>query len=206
MTDYAPAHDWQQWESWDTSGFDASEMKGYSYQPEWHAVYTIQLGELEQTGVFDWSRLELDWSKAAYNNEQYERVCAYFLERFKFREIAIEPFSEWANALHRKLVYELMPKYKPLYTSITTGYDPTATEDERYKRRTVGSEYPETLLSGNSDYISTGTDEEWERIKAGNVAETAMLYAREFHSVDELLLDELEPLFVSMYTSYVNGF
>ena len=84
-------------------------------QNKWNAVYTITLGELIDKGIFDWSLNVLDWSSAAYNTEQYTRVCNYFIERFRFREISIEPFYEWATMLHRKLVYELMPKYKNLY-------------------------------------------------------------------------------------------
>lgn len=106
--------------------------------------------------------------------------------------------------LKRKLVYELMPKYRPLYDELKNDIVPLASENEYYKRRTIDSEYPETLLSDNSDYVSNGVDEEWERVKVGNVADAMESYAR-FHAVDEALLDELEPMFYSMYTSYVNG-
>ena len=180
-------------------------IDGYTGRPDWHAVYTVKLGELIQAGVFDWTRPELDWSEAAYNQEQYERVCKYFERRFYYREISLEPALEWFNLLQYRLIYELMPKYKPLYQRVADGYDPLAESDEYYKRRTINSAYPETLLSGNSDYISDGTDEEWERIKEGQLVDVMNKYVVEFHAVDESLLDECEDLFTCMYTANTNG-
>lgn len=185
---------------------DFSEcIDGYTGRPDWHAVYTVKLGELIQTGVFDWTRPELDWSEAAYDAEQYQRVCKYFERRFYYREISLEPALEWFNLLQYRLIYELMPKYKPLYQRVADGYDPLAESDEYYKRRTINSAYPETLLSGNSDYISDGTDEEWERIKEGQLVDAMNKYVVEFHAVDESLLDECEDLFTCMYTANTNG-
>ena len=168
------------------------------------AVLTITLNELEQSGVFDWTRPELDWSASAYDAEQYERVCTYFIERFRYREISMLPVKIWFNFLHRKLAYELMPKYKPMYSALATGVNPFASEDEYFKERNIRSDFPETLLSGNSDYATDGTDREYERIKLGNVSEMTELY-KNYHAVDEMMLDELEDLFVGMYTVNVNG-
>lgn len=200
-----PAHPFQNVETYDTETFDRESMMDYTYQDEWHAVLSIQLGELVESGVFDWSRPELDWSEAAYDNEQYERFCAYFVARFRFREISIIPPLEWFNALHYKLVYELMPKYNPLYSTIADGYNPLASEDEYYKRRNISSAYPETMLSGNSDYASDGVDEEYERLKIPNVGESEKSYIDNFVTVDKAIGDELESLFVGMYTSYTNA-
>ena len=202
---YAPVHPLSQdWEIVDPGKWDLQEELNYTYQPEWHAVFTIQLGELVQSGVFDWKRPELDWSSAAIDAEQYERVCTYFIERFRYREISIVPFLEWAQMLKRKFVYEAMPKFTSMYKAASDGFNPLG-EDEYYKRRTIDSEYPETLLSGNSDYASNGVDEEWERVKITDAAQAAERF-RAFHAVDEQLLDEFESMFTSMYTSYVNGF
>ena len=138
------------------------EVGAWTGPSRWNAVYTVQLGELIEKGVFDWSLPVLDWSKAAYSTEQYGRVCDYFIERFRFREISIEPFYEWATMLHRKLVYELMPKYKNLYANLDDDFDPAQISDRYHKGRSIGSDYPETMLSGNSDYASDGRDEESE--------------------------------------------
>lgn len=202
---YPPNHFGQEWETFDANDWNVSEMLDYTGQPESHAVYTVELCELMQSGAFNWSRPELDWSEAAYDEEQYERFCKYFEERFMFREIGMLPPLQWFTALKRMLVYELMPKYKPLYVQVANGISPLG-ENEYYKERHVSSSYPETLLSGNSDYISSGEDREFERIKVDNAAEALEAYRNGFRSVDAALGDELEILFISMYTSFVNAF
>lgn len=171
----------------------------------WNAVYTVQLGELIDKGIFDWRLDILDWSRAAYSAEQYNRVCTYFIERFRFREISIEPFYEWATMLHRKLVYELMPKYKNLYQYLDESFDPAQVSDKYRKRRAVGSDYPETLLSGNADYISNGQDEESEEVERGNLQDAYNAYVTGYQTIDERLLDELESMFVGLYTASIDG-
>ena len=184
---------------------DITYLNEWTGKNIWNAIYTVQLGELIECGLFDWNREELNWSSAAYDETQYERVCDYFIERFRYREISIEPFLEWAQMLKRKLVYELMPKYKPLYERVAEGVNPYQLEDEYYKRRTIDSEYPETLLSENADYLSNGTDEEWERLKEGKLAERLVEFAAMYKDVDQLLLDELESMFIGLYTMNVNA-
>lgn len=187
------------------NGINPEEMLDYTGRDEWYAVYTVQLGELIQTGVFDWTRPELDWNEAAYDNEQYTRVCEYFEQRFMYREISMEPFLEWATMLKRKFMFELMPKYKPMYERVAEGIDPFAESDEYYKNRTIQSAYPETLLSSNADYITDGKDEEFERVKEGRTAENAARFVELYKGVDEFMLDELETMFVSMYTANINA-
>ncbi len=171
---------------------------------EFYAVMTIQLGELIEDGLFDWNGDILNWKQAAYNDEQYERVCDYFMQRFYYREISMIPYLEWAKYLHRKIVYELMPKYKPLYERVNEGINPFSDGNEYYKSRTIDSAYPETLLSGNADYITEGRDEEYERIKEGNLIESYEGFINRFKGVDEAMLDELECMFISMYSLNMN--
>ena len=173
---------------------------------EWYSVYTIQLGELISNGVFSWDGELLDWSEYAYSNEQYERVCAYFIERFRYREISIEPYLEWAQMLSRTIRFELCPKFNPLYEAVENGISPLADSDEYEKKREISSNYPETMLSGNSDYISTGKDSEYERIHDGNTADMMENYLAKFKGVDQAFLDELEGFFISRYTTHVNGY
>lgn len=177
----------------------------YTGHDRWYSVYTIQLGELIASGLFDWNKDILNWRDAAIDDAQYERICKYFIERYYFREISIEPFYRWAKRLHTKLVHELMPKYKPLYERLQDGINPLADSDEYYKERDVTSAYPETLLSGNADYASDGRDVEHEKIVEGNAVDNAIKFALQYKAVDELFLDDLESMFVDMYTSHVNG-
>lgn len=172
----------------------------YTGHDEWHDVYTIKLGELVECGVFDWDRPELDWKDAAYDEGQYDRVCSYFIRRFYWREISLLPIKQWFWMLQSRIVYELMPKYKPLYERVKQGFDPLSDSDEYYKEREINSSYPETLLSGNSDYVSDGRDREYELITDGNAVDMFESYALRFKSVDQMLLDELEDFFTCMYT------
>lgn len=206
VVEFPPNHLGQNWESFDANDWNYKDVIEYTGQDETHAVYGIPLHDLIESGVFDWNRKELDWKEAAYDTAQYERVCAYFIERFRFRSPSIVPMLEWMYALRRMLVYELMPKYKPLYAQIDGGIAPLG-EDEYYKERKISSMYPETLLSGNSDYISSGDDREFERIKVSNAADDAANFAEKYKGVDELMLDEIDAkLFTHMYTTNVNGF
>lgn len=190
----------------DYPDFDSqSSVNEWTGNNVWNAVYTVQLGELIDKGIFDWSLDILDWSSAAYSAEQYNRVCAYFIERFRFREIGIEPFYEWATMLHRKLVYELMPKYKNLYQYLDESFDPAQVSDKYHKRRAVGSDYPETLLSGNADYISNGQDEESEDIQRGDLLESYNKYIEDYQAIDTQLLNELESMFIGLYTASIDG-
>lgn len=187
----------------DFSSQDA--VNEWTGRDRWDAVYTVTLGELIEKGVFDWSLSILDWSEAAYSTEQYKRVCAYFIERFRFREIGIEPFYEWASMLHRKLVYELMPKYRNLYKYLDEEFDPAQISDRYRKRRAIGSDYPETMLSGNSDYASSGQDEESEEIERGSLQDAYNAYVAGYQTIDEHLLDELESMFIGLYTVSIDG-
>lgn len=199
-----PAHPLQDFETFDANEWNSDTMMEYTYENEWHAVYTVYLGELVQSGVFDWKRPELDWSGAAYSEEQYERLCTYFDIRFKWREISMLPVRKWMDYLRRKLVYELMPKYIPLYERIADGVNPLSSDSEYYKNRTIQSSYPETLLSSNADYITDGRDEEFQRIKESGTADAIVNFAEVYKGVDQLILDELETLFISMYTTNIN--
>lgn len=277
-----------------------ADLETETGKPEWHALYTVVLGALVEDGVFDWSKPELDWSNAAYDAEQYARVCGYFLDRYRYQEIAVLPVKQWFNELRTRLVYELMPKYRVLYGEeekqynfafggLEKGWDvrditgnetgtseehDTASEtsqtvtdqtnsasnsetrhgDEYYKGRDIESDYPETLLSSNADYISSGNDTENERVTDGTTTttgsgtvhtvansttsstgaktgetekatteamrssfehekevdtaqriETLNAYMEAVSQIDKRLLDELEVLFVQVYTANVNG-
>ena len=184
---------------------DPSKVLDWRGRDKWNAIYTITLGELIDHDIFNWDMSLINWRDAAYSEEQYKRVCDYFIERFRFREISIVPFFDWGALLHRKLVYELMPKYRVLYKMLDDDFDIAQVSDKYHKGRTVGSEYPETLLSGNSDYASTGTDEEHEDIERGAVLDAYLKYQNEFQAIDKQLLDELEDMFIGLYTVSLDG-
>ena len=184
---------------------DPEELLHNTGDYDMHAVQTIQLGELVEDNIFTWERC--DWKEAAYSEEQYTRVCNAFIERFYFREISITPVKAWLMRLHYELVYNLMPKYRPLYAQLEAGdYDPLQSGGEYAKERKIESEFPETLLSENQDYASRGYDYVRESIGRANLVDDAINYFERFKSIDAMLLSELEDkLFSCLYTTNVNG-
>ena len=77
--------------------------------------------------------------------------------------------------------------------------------DKYKKRRAIGSDYPETMLSGNSDYASNGQDEESEEIERGSLQDAYNAYVAGYQTIDEHLLDELESMFIGLYTASIDG-
>lgn len=150
---------------------------------------TITLGEWYEMGFYDPS--DDSWRFDAYDDAQYKRLCDKFLDRYYYREVSITLPARWKLAYLRKL-NEIMPKYKLLYKRVEQGVNPLQEGRERAKSRDIFSEFPETMLSGNSDYASTGNDRESDMLREGNAADLLTQFAREWKDVDVLILDELE--------------
>ncbi len=174
--------------------------------PEGHSVYSIQLWELLEDEVaepfLDWSRSDWDWT--GYNSEQRERICSMFNSRFYWRELSIIPPLRWKQRLLFKLDKELQPKYNYLYKLLDSDLNILQIESEYGKRRDVDSEFPETLLAGNSDYASYGKDSQFENVREGDVLDKINQF-KNFRTVDMLMLDELECMFTDMITTNVNS-
>ena len=172
--------------------------------PDFHSVESIQLGELINGGLFDWRNdVGLRWD--AYSEEQYERVCTKFVNRFFYREIGIVPYGQWILAYVRKM-NEIMPKYKPFYKNIEEGADILATEDTYGKSRDLFSDFPATMLSGNEDYASNGTDRQYENVHQGDFMEKLIEAKERYNDIDVMILEECETLFSCFMTVSVNGF
>lgn len=194
------------------SWIDLDKLPDYEpgeYEHEWHGVVTIPLGELIDAGWVKWHNedgtINPDWEWDYYDAAQYKRVCKKLNERYFWDEISLLPPVRWKQQLIRKL-NEIMPKYKPLYEVLEKGIDPLQVYGEYGKSRNIFSEFPETLLNGNSDYVSNGTDREYEIIKQGDWIEKMLQYAKDYNDIDVMILDELETLFSGLYTVSVNGF
>lgn len=151
---------------------------------------TITLGEWHELGFYR-PLEDASWRFDAYSDEQYTRLCTKFLNRFYDREVSNTVPNRWKRAYLRKL-NEIMPKYKLLYARVEQGLNPLQESREREKSRDIFSDFPETMLSGNSDYASTGNDRESDVLREGNAAELLTQFAREWEDVDALILNELE--------------
>lgn len=184
-------------------GFDYEEF-AESTRHDYHAVVTMQLVELINDGLVDFSKPE--WDFDSYDDAQRNRLYAKVRGRFDYREIGILPYRRWQERFVAKL-NEIMPKYKPLYKALADGYDPLQVGGEYYKSRDIFSEFPQTMLSGdNQDYASTGTDHEHERINRGDFIDVADRLSRYYNDVDVMILNELESLFTPLMTVNMNGF
>ena len=150
---------------------------------------TITLGEWYEMGFYDPS--DDSWRFDAYDDAQYKRLCEKFLDRYYYREVSIPLPARWKRAYLRKL-NEIMPKYKLLYARVEQGVNPLQESREREKSRDIFSDFPETMLSGNSDYASTGNDRESDMLREGNAAELLTKFASDWKDVDVLILNELE--------------
>lgn len=176
-----------------------------------HSVVTIALNELIDGNWLIWYTEEdgnvipnPSWVWDYYNLNQYKRVCDKFNDRYFWDEISLIPPLKWKQQVVRKF-NEIMPKYKLIYEAIDNGVDPLQVSSSYGKGRNIFSEFPETLLNGNSDYVSNGTDNEFERIDEGDVLEKFSYIATRFNDVDVMILNEFEDLFSSLYTVNVNG-
>ena len=153
---------------------------------DFHSVVTIQFGELVHDGLVDWNDPMWQWDR--YSDEQYERLNAKIERHFWYREIGSLPLKRWNNEFIRKM-NEIMPKYKIMYDILakdpdwllayhawgthnqdtfdkdvktTSTLDTDGKTDDWGKSRDMESEFPQTMLSGNSDYASDGRDREYE--------------------------------------------
>ena len=173
-------------------------------RPDFHAVMTIQLVELTFDGLFDWNAKPLQGCFDALNDLDASiapRLKQMFIERNQWREISIVPYLQWAQQLAYTIKYELVPKYEPMYRAIMNGdFDPLHISDEYYKERIVDSAFPETLLSGNSDYLSAGHDREYEKIDSGDAIDLALRYYERYYAIDEAFMNELDVFFIDLWS------
>lgn len=175
------------------------------------AVFTLQLFELQDAGIVDWNDQSWFWEGCDYDSEsktnnQHDRICKMFDLKYRYREISLVPFKRWKTALLYKIQYELVPKYKPLYEELSSGIKPLAVSDEYEKRRDIESGYPETMLSGNSVYLTSGQDHEHEKIINGDTIDQMSKFEQQAKSIDQMFIDELEIMFIPLMTSTINYF
>ena len=179
----------------------------FTYRPDYHSVFSIQLCELINGGWIDFD--EPEWDFDSYerfdgDREQRDRFWEKFKKRYYYREIGIIPPGQWKWEVLRKL-NEIMPKYKYAYKLLDEGIDILQTYAEYGKSRNIYSDFPQTMLGGNEDYASNGMDKQHENIYLGNWIDT-MQKLKSYNDVDVMILDELETFFSVMFTVNVNGY
>lgn len=184
--------------------FDPIDRQSKEWKADFHAAVTISFGELLEWGFIDFE--DESWQWDYYDKDQYDRVCQKIANRFFTREINILPPGEWKRRYIGKM-NEIMPKYKLLYKMIEeNGGNFMQVSDEYEKGRNIDSDFPQTMLGGNQDYASFGTDYEREKIVEGDFLSRIDEFNRNYKDVDVLILDELEVLFCSILTVSLNAY
>lgn len=158
-------------------------------RPEFYAHVSVQLGEWYESGFYKPD--DSSWRWDAYSEEQYQRVCQKFLNRYYYREVSTFSPGQWKTAYLRKF-NELMPKYKYLYEKLEDGFKPFLVSDEYEKGRDIFSDFPATLLTGNEDYASTGNDSERERVVEGDSLAKWQEFVNRYNDIDVQILDDVE--------------
>ena len=187
------------------------DFENLNYAPEYtktddfHANITIQFGQLVNSGWFDYLNDET-WKFDYYSEEQYLRFCKKFINHYFWHEIGVLPLLRWKMEYLRKMD-EIMPKYKLLYKALEDGDVIPLAESSIYRKsRNIDSDFPQTLLSGNSDYASYGSDYESEEIHQGSTIEKVSDFKQFYKDVDVLIIEELEFLFSPLISASTNGF
>ena len=179
------------------------KMEPYNPEPDYHAVVSVQLCELVNDGFCDkqLTGCELPY----YSVEQDTRLREKLTDHYWYREISIVPPGVWKHEFIRRM-REIMPKYIPLYKLINESPELYGGDSEWYKGRDIYSDFPQTQLSGeNQDYASSGNDREFQRIKQGDVIDTAKRLT-DYNDVDLMIVNDMSPLFSCLFTVNINSF
>lgn len=168
---------------------------------EWGASSTIELYKLVEMGAVDFAADDMQYDY--YSEEQRDRLNEKIQARYYWREVSVLPVLRWKQQFVR-VMNELMPKYKLLYEMMDSGIDILQVQNDYSKGRDIYSAFPQTQLSGNSDYATNGTDRERENIIDGDVL-AKLAEFRGYNDIDVEILDQLEPLFSHLVTMSYNG-
>lgn len=168
---------------------------------EFHDADSVQLGELVEVGWFDMSD-KVTWHWPQFSDEQDARLRDKIVNRFWNRGIGVLPPGLWKRQFLEKMA-EIMPKYILMYQAQADATLPYGSDSEYYKSRNIFSDFPQTQLSGNSDYASTGNDTEYERIRQKDVLDT-LDGLDNYKDIDLIILKELEEMFSCLVSVSLN--
>lgn len=178
------------------------EWEPYTSNRYFNAI-TVTYGELVDGGFIDWTSPAFAWDY--YDEEQKARVEEMIAGRFWLREISVLPPGAWRITFIETL-NESMKAARLMYEAIEKSTDILVDSDEYHKSRSIGSEFPATLLNGSTgDYASDGRDYEYETVRDRNIAE-AIAAMQAFRHPDLYILDKLEACFSCLVSVNIDGF
>ena len=172
---------------------------------EYYNAVTITYGQLSEMDFIDWD--DPAWAWDWYSEEQRDRLQKLIDGRFWLREISIIPPEAWRRAFIQKL-NEAMRTAKRMYEALEKTPSILADRDEYHKRRSIASDFPQTLLNGSGqDYASNGVDLEYETVSDGSaLSAVERLQGENYQDPDLWILDTLEVCFSKLVSVNVNGF
>lgn len=180
------------------------EFKPTENMPDYHAVYSIQLCELVNSGFKpfgDKRWTKLDWYSTEVRKHLEDKIQA----RYWYREIGIVPAGQWRHEFTR-VMGEILPKYKALYAALDSGTNLLQDSDTYTKERVVYSDFPATQLNENvQDYAKSANDKQNETITEGNFLDKADIIKNRYNDIDVMILDELEVCFSCLLTTTFQG-
>jgi hypothetical protein len=168
-----------------------------------------------------------------------EGLTGKIVDHYWNREIATETIEMFQMSMRRKM-NEIMPYYNLLYESTKILYDPLSTVDlttvtsgnttdhsettnnqtADTSGRTVSSETPQTMLSGNSDYATNATDSNSQHTANGDnsadslqeadvnsntkgfqgiASDLIVRYRESLLNIDVMVINELEECFMLVW-------
>ena len=159
---------------------------------EYYDQVSSTLGELHERGFYKPS--DESWRFDLGSDERYSRVCGKLLDRYWYREIGVMPLFRFKQQ-YLRIANEQAPKFALLYDLVESGFDILQARDEYEKRRNIYSAFPATLLTGNQDYASDGTDAERERVVEGAAVDMILRFADGYEDPDVLFIEKFDILF-----------
>jgi hypothetical protein len=168
---------------------------------DWHALVTIQFGELIESG-FDWGKNDY-FKNSAFTEANRTRLNQKIEDRFYFREICSTP-AQFKFFLRRRL-NEILPKYNELYKLIDSGdFKVLRQMTKNEKFRNVFSEYPQTQLNGDANYATNATDNASGSTTDGSPIEMILNYHQYYDDVDVMILNDptINNCFLSMMPAF----
>lgn len=193
---------------------DTVNYSDYDYDPfleyghgGWETLHiykdasSVQVGELVEVGWLDLSDKEV-WHWPIYNEQQDDALRDKIINHFWNRSLGILPAGLWKRQFIEKM-NEIMPKYLLMYAALNEDGNIPGHNSEWYKSRNIFSDFPQTQLSGNSDYASTGNDTEYERIRQADILDT-LNRLKDYQDIDVMILNDLEEMFSCLISVSIN--
>jgi hypothetical protein len=165
---------------------------------------SVSLGELIDEGVLEWTG-NLDWSKCAYDYDQFRRVNTLIEMKYWGRDLGVLPIKRWIQLFMYRIRVE-MDKLRPLYAAHVDELNLMQTSRDYNKSRNVISDFPATVIApSTSDYASSASDSEGENYSEGDPIDQLVKYRDRWQSLDEMLVDSISDLFSGLYSVNING-